>query len=88
VRDDLSHLQPELAGRLRVALARLHQVFEGADLDDREMSAVAEVGLLVVQLVHLQAHEMARLKHERRQAKVTTWVAALALGLALVSLWR
>lgn len=85
--DDLSHLQPELAGQLRVALARWHRVFEGASLDE-EMAATAQVGFLVVQLVHIQAHEMARMRQERKVARITTALALVATGIALATLWR
>ena len=97
-RDDLSYLPPELAGRIRADVLRYHELFDRHPWDDvespgAELSAIMRLGLDVVALLQVHAHEIRRLRRAtqavRFQAAVSSTVLALAaLALAAACLLR
>lgn len=88
--DDLSHLPPEVAGRIRENLAFLHHHLDAIPWRTLErrlplVDAIAAVSVDVAFLVHIQAHEIRRVQRARRAAWV---VVAVALAASLLSLVR
>jgi hypothetical protein len=91
--DDLSHLPPEIAARIRADLQRWHEVagrYSWDELEDPtpEVAAIVQLGFDIVTLVHVQVHELRRLHRVIRVARFQTAISVLALVLAAACLLR
>lgn len=81
---DLSHLPRELTGRIREDLTRWHSLCEQYTWDewvqqDPKTYATIRLGLDMVELVHLLAHEHHRLCGLRQRTTIHSVVAAVSV---------